>query len=277
MEEQDISIQHTQSLSPPPPPFHCDDILLASSSGLESVETYATPATTLEDGGCARMLSFTTSGGLSPATAAVPHNISDSVHCTQSLTATATATQHDPTTHRAYTRLFSQEPQQGQGEDEDPPQLETLDRLEGPSTSSRSTSSSLSSSELSSPEVVCVFCEQSYPSIVQHNEYPMHIHCALWCPEVFCDPMTQSLVNVAHALERSARIPCSLCARTGASIGCVCEDCPASYHFHCALSAGCELVVPTPSRRTDVLENFVLRCPVHKRKSKKTTKRPRSS
>lgn len=63
----------------------------------------------------------------------------------------------------------------------------------------------------------------------------VHIACALFAPEVFYDSRSDTLENVRSALIRSSKILCAQCGEYGASIGCVSEACPRSFHLPCAL------------------------------------------
>lgn len=121
----------------------------------------------------------------------------------------------------------------------------------------------------------CVLCLQSFPPPVLHSGYYLHIHCALWAPEIYYDALTGAFKNIAAAIARSKDIKCALCRHVGASIGCLEPSCERSYHFHCAVGAGCALNPPLnaagsqeDSRRLPQCvfcegEHFAIRCPLH--------------
>lgn len=114
----------------------------------------------------------------------------------------------------------------------------------------------------------CCFCQRRDEAVVLHSGHYLHLHCALWCPEVYCDPMTERLKHIDEALQRSQFIKCAWCRGTGASIGCVDASCQKSYHFHCAVEVGCRMR-PTPPgldpppASIDEEHQFVLLCPSH--------------
>lgn len=117
-------------------------------------------------------------------------------------------------------------------------------------------------------ETPCCFCGQHDDSVVLHSGYYLHIHCALWCPEVYCDAMTEQWRHIAEALARCKAIKCAHCRKLGASIGCLEESCQRSYHFHCAVATNCAMhpsPVPSSEQRSPFAagEQFVLLCPLH--------------
>jgi lysine-specific histone demethylase 1 len=64
----------------------------------------------------------------------------------------------------------------------------------------------------------------------------VHNACAEWSPEV--EVMEEQWKNVVPCVNRAQRFLCSLCERTGASIGCSNGACHAQYHFRCAEDTG---------------------------------------
>jgi len=110
----------------------------------------------------------------------------------------------------------------------------------------------------------CVFCSESDDTVVQSSGVYLHVNCALWCPEVYGDPLTQELRNVQLALDWSRDISSS-CRKPFASIGCVEETCQRSYHYPCAVAVGAQLQVT----------RFEMRCPVHKRETSSGKRRRR--
>jgi len=63
----------------------------------------------------------------------------------------------------------------------------------------------------------------------------IHIHemCASWAPEVFHDPETDQLSNVAADYCRSRRLICTVCSSSGATVGYYVPSCTNVYHFIC--------------------------------------------
>ena len=63
----------------------------------------------------------------------------------------------------------------------------------------------------------------------------IHVHhvCAMWAPEVYHDPDTNDLVNVASAYHRSRGLTCTVCLERGATVGCYVPSCPNVYHYCC--------------------------------------------
>ncbi|CUG92663.1 Hypothetical protein, putative [Bodo saltans] len=119
----------------------------------------------------------------------------------------------------------------------------------------------------------CVFCSASDASVVLHSGYYLHIACALWCPEVYCDPMTEQLKHISDGVTRGATLRCEHCHHPGATVGCLDDICQRSYHYPCALAAGCAVSPscvteenPVPDQAQSVFEpgeKFVMRCPLH--------------
>ncbi|KAH9601886.1 hypothetical protein LSM04_009223 [Trypanosoma melophagium] len=110
--------------------------------------------------------------------------------------------------------------------------------------------------EDAAPPNVCVFCHDGTGNIECYSGYHLHLVCALWCPEVYYDKETSTLMNIDAVLERCKLIKCVYCRKPGAPVGCVIEKCPRSYHLHCAIDAGAQLDEKT----------FELLCPKHSKK-----------
>eukprot|EP00300_Choanocystis_sp_HF-7_P002019 c11587_g1_i2.p1 GENE.c11587_g1_i2~~c11587_g1_i2.p1 ORF type:complete len:686 (+),score=140.13 c11587_g1_i2:271-2058(+) len=94
-------------------------------------------------------------------------------------------------------------------------------------------------------EPVCRLCgkeadEHSGP-IEEHSKMKVHKRCALWSCEVYVDENTHEMMNVAKALRRGRQIRCRYCDQKGATVGCIETKCAASYHYHCAVLAGCSM------------------------------------
>ncbi len=48
-----------------------------------------------------------------------------------------------------------------------------------------------------------------------------------------------TLRNVLAAVRRGRQVRCGHCGRRGATLGCLLERCPCSFHLACAARAGC--------------------------------------
>jgi len=73
----------------------------------------------------------------------------------------------------------------------------------------------------------------------------VHRICALWAPEVYCDPSTSTpdaLRNVEQAYRRGRYLRCTACNATGATIGCQVASCPKVFHFLCLQRGRCAFV-----------------------------------
>lgn len=137
----------------------------------------------------------------------------------------------------------------------------------------------------------CVFCSTSDALVMLHSGYYLHMACALWCPEVYCDPMSELLKHISDGVTRGAHLRCEHCNHLGATVGCLEDTCQRSYHYPCALAAGCALSpAPSPQHEDEASthksifapdEKFVMRCPLHStpmrstRKERSTRKRER--
>ena len=88
----------------------------------------------------------------------------------------------------------------------------------------------------------------------------IHVNCALWASECHEDKNGE-IINVAKALSRGARLKCSLCSRSGATVGCCHPLCKETYHIECAIESGCFLnatVYCKKHRKDKEVDRFVL-------------------
>ena len=53
-----------------------------------------------------------------------------------------------------------------------------------------------------------------------HKMYYLHEFCAIWCPQVYLDEASNSLVNIQKELRRALKFSCNLCGKKGAACGC---------------------------------------------------------
>jgi len=75
---------------------------------------------------------------------------------------------------------------------------------------------------------------------IQQNSW-VHINCALWSAEVY-ENEDGALLQVGNAIKRCKTLKCAHvdCKKSGATIGCANKQCKASFHFACAVDAGCQ-------------------------------------
>ncbi|XP_075035301.1 retinoic acid-induced protein 1 [Mixophyes fleayi] len=85
------------------------------------------------------------------------------------------------------------------------------------------------------------------------QEHWVHEACAVWTSGVYL--VAGKLYGVHEAIQMAATGLCPRCQKLGATVGCNHKGCPQTYHYTCAMEAGCLLNE----------ENFSLRCPKHKR------------
>ncbi|KAM4697710.1 retinoic acid-induced protein 1 [Rhinophrynus dorsalis] len=90
------------------------------------------------------------------------------------------------------------------------------------------------------------------PAEPETQEHWVHEACAVWTSGVYL--VAGKLYGVHEAIQMAASGQCPRCQRPGATVGCSHKGCAQSYHYTCALEAGCLLSE----------ENFSLRCPKHK-------------
>ncbi|OCT61773.1 retinoic acid-induced protein 1 [Xenopus laevis] len=88
---------------------------------------------------------------------------------------------------------------------------------------------------------------------LETQEHWVHEACAVWTSGVYL--VAGKLYGIHEAIQMAATGLCPKCQRPGATVGCSHKTCEKSYHFTCAVEAGCLLSE----------ENFSLRCPRHKK------------
>eukprot|EP00736_Rhodelphis_marinus_P001805 Rmarinus@m.24332 len=91
------------------------------------------------------------------------------------------------------------------------------------------------------------------PFISGKQQQWVHARCVLWSAEVYQEGGL--LHNVEPALKRGRQLRCTKCQRRGATIGCNYHSCTKTYHYDCAVAAGCCLDEG----------RMVVFCPTHKR------------
>ncbi|OCT64472.1 retinoic acid-induced protein 1 [Xenopus laevis] len=94
--------------------------------------------------------------------------------------------------------------------------------------------------------------EPPFPEL-ETQEHWVHEACAVWTSGVYL--VAGKLYGIHEAIQMAANGLCPKCQRPGATVGCSHKACEQSYHFTCAVEAGCLLSE----------ENFSLRCPKHKK------------
>lgn len=96
------------------------------------------------------------------------------------------------------------------------------------------------------------------------NEYWMHENCVTWCAGVFL--VRGKLYGLLEAINIAQETFCSMCQKTGATLGCYIKGCPLKYHYACALDSKCSLNE----------DNFSMKCAKHKDKALKVSTRMES-
>uniref|UniRef100_UPI00398F398B serine-rich adhesin for platelets n=1 Tax=Pristiophorus japonicus TaxID=55135 RepID=UPI00398F398B len=91
------------------------------------------------------------------------------------------------------------------------------------------------------------------------NEYWMHEDCVTWCAGVFL--VRGKLYGLLEAINVAQETLCSMCQRTGATLGCYIKGCPLKYHYACAVDSKCFLNE----------DNFSMKCTKHKDKALKVS------
>ncbi|XP_078257303.1 uncharacterized protein LOC144594524 [Rhinoraja longicauda] len=86
------------------------------------------------------------------------------------------------------------------------------------------------------------------------NEYWMHEDCVTWCAGVFL--VRGKLYGLLEAVNIAQETFCSMCQKTGATLGCYIKGCPLKYHYACAVDSKCSLNE----------DNFSMKCAKHKDK-----------
>ncbi|XP_041072835.1 uncharacterized protein LOC121293710 [Carcharodon carcharias] len=89
------------------------------------------------------------------------------------------------------------------------------------------------------------------------NEYWMHEDCVTWCAGVFL--VRGKLYGLLEAINIARETLCSMCQKTGATLGCYIKGCPLKYHYACAVDSKCFLNE----------DNFSMKCAKHKDKALK--------
>ncbi|XP_078081454.1 uncharacterized protein LOC144501520 [Mustelus asterias] len=91
------------------------------------------------------------------------------------------------------------------------------------------------------------------------NEYWMHEDCVTWCAGVFL--VRGKLYGLLEAISIARETLCSMCQKTGATLGCYIKGCPLKYHYACAVDSKCFLNE----------DNFSMKCAKHKDKALKVS------
>ncbi|XP_043570335.1 uncharacterized protein LOC122562012 [Chiloscyllium plagiosum] len=91
------------------------------------------------------------------------------------------------------------------------------------------------------------------------NEYWMHEDCVTWCAGVFL--VRGKLYGLLEAISVAQETLCSMCEKTGATLGCYIKGCPLKYHYACAVDSKCFLNE----------DNFSMKCAKHKDKALKVS------
>ncbi|XP_052409822.1 transcription factor 20 [Carassius gibelio] len=84
------------------------------------------------------------------------------------------------------------------------------------------------------------------------EELWVHEGCIVWTSGVYL--VNGRLYGLQEALDGARDTSCSHCEMVGSTLGCYSKGCTLSYHYLCAIEAGCSLNE----------DNFSLRCPKHK-------------
>ncbi|XP_040212277.1 retinoic acid-induced protein 1 [Rana temporaria] len=99
----------------------------------------------------------------------------------------------------------------------------------------------------------CVKVPEVHSAEPETQEHWVHEACAVWTSGVYL--VAGKLYGIHEAIQMAASVLCPKCQKSGATVGCSHKGCVQSYHYTCAMEAGCLLSE----------ENFSLRCPKHKR------------
>lgn len=116
-------------------------------------------------------------------------------------------------------------------------------RLESPNN--RPCGSYLDASVFIEDRRVCVLCEAKGDAATDgpgrllnmDTDKWVHLNCALWSSEVY-ETLNGALMNVDVAASRGVIEECSICCKTGATLGCYRPRCPSNLHLPCARTAG---------------------------------------
>ncbi|KAM9305437.1 retinoic acid-induced protein 1 [Gastrophryne carolinensis] len=98
----------------------------------------------------------------------------------------------------------------------------------------------------------CGKLPEPHPAEVETQEHWVHEACAVWTSGVYL--VAGKLYGIHEAIQMAASGLCPKCQKPGATVGCSHKGCSQSFHYTCAMEAGCILSE----------ENFSLRCPKHK-------------
>lgn len=99
----------------------------------------------------------------------------------------------------------------------------------------------------------CAKIAEAHSTEPETQEHWVHEACAVWTSGVYL--VAGKLYGIHEAIQMAASGLCPKCQKPGATVGCSHKGCVQSYHYTCAMEAGCLLSE----------ENFSLRCPKHKR------------
>jgi len=69
----------------------------------------------------------------------------------------------------------------------------------------------------------------------------VHNQCALWAPMVHLDEKSRMFLNVEVEVARARTLACHFCHKRGAAIGCYAKGCTRTFHYPCAVEAGCHV------------------------------------
>ncbi|XP_072273536.1 retinoic acid-induced protein 1 [Pyxicephalus adspersus] len=99
----------------------------------------------------------------------------------------------------------------------------------------------------------CGKVPETHSTEPEMQEHWVHEACAVWTSGVYL--VAGKLYGIHEAIQMATSVLCPKCQKPGATVGCSHKGCVQSYHYTCAMEAGCLLSE----------ENFSLRCPKHKR------------
>ncbi|KAJ1069699.1 hypothetical protein AB1E18_015684 [Capra hircus] len=104
-----------------------------------------------------------------------------------------------------------------------------------------------------SPNSTCVFCRKNDDCPIKYGEkktnekwnLTVHYYCLLMSSGIWQRGKEEEGVygflieDIRKEVTRASKLKCSVCKKTGASIGCVAPRCKRSYHFPCGLQREC--------------------------------------
>lgn len=102
----------------------------------------------------------------------------------------------------------------------------------------------------------CSYCKQSDSNVLgpfnkvgTQKEVFTHATCSYWAPDLvdficmdLIPPPPKFAAKLFRSINRSARLKCVLCDKTGAAVGCCLKACKHTYHVDCALKDGANFV-----------------------------------